>query len=109
MIIQFSSPVTLNSHIQPACLPDPSYGTSYPSTTNKNITAYAMGWGTLSSGGSLPELLMNVRLSLYDMSIYCSSYSNAKVSTQICGGQYAGGKDTCQGKEIINVQIKAQL
>ena len=46
MIIQLSSPVTFNSYIQPACLPNPSYGTTYPSTTNTNITAYAMGWGT---------------------------------------------------------------
>ena len=68
-----------------------------------------MGWGTLSSGGSLPELLMNVRLSLYDMSIYCNEYPVTNQEKQLCAGQYLGGKDTCQGKAIFHVLTKARL
>ncbi len=41
-IIQLSQPVTFNQYVQPACLPNPAYG-SYPSSTNIN-TVYAAGW-----------------------------------------------------------------
>ena len=41
---------------------------------------------------------MNVKLSLYDMNSYCSSYSNTNQEQQICAGYYRGGKDTFQGK-----------
>ena len=51
--------------------------------------------GTTSSGGSTSTLLQNVKLTVYNNS-YCSNYPNLN-SHQLCAGEYAGGKDTCQG------------
>ena len=36
-----SSPIQFNQYIQPACLPNPSYGSVYPTTVQ---TAYLQGW-----------------------------------------------------------------
>lgn len=96
-ILQLSQPVAFNQYAQPACLPNPSYG-SYPSSTN--ITSvYAAWWGTLSYEGSLPQVLYNVQLNNYP-SEYCKAYgefSFPENETKICAGEFSGGKDTCQG------------
>jgi trypsin len=68
---------------------------SYPLPTPNS---YVAGWGTLSSGGSLPNLLNNVVLTIYSNS-YCNSVSSTikNTSSQICAGDLSGQKDTCQG------------
>lgn len=91
-----SSEVTYNNYIQPACLPDPSLSV-YPTRANSSV--WAAGWGDLSFNGNSPSKLMNVKMTYYDGSM-CSlvSVQNPKNwTTQICAGEYAGGKDTCQG------------
>jgi trypsin len=83
--------VTLNNYIQIACLPKESSNT-YPGT---NVSVYAAGWGTLSSGGNQPDKLQNVKLTAYPASS-CTKV-NQLTNGQICAGLYSGGKDTCQG------------
>ncbi len=60
------------------------------------IKSYFVYKGTTSSGGSTATLLQNVKLTVYNNSI-CSNYGNLN-NHQLCAGEYAGGKDTCQGK-----------
>lgn len=58
-----------------------------------------MGFGTLSQGGSLPTQLYNVVINLYDGSQCDQVLPDVKKNwtTQLCAGDLAGGKDTCQG------------
>ena len=53
----------------------------------------------MSFEGSFPNRLYNVKLNAYPPS-YCSNYvyiTKNDWNSQICAGEYAGGKDTCQG------------
>ena len=104
-----SEPVELTNEIQIACLPVNSF-------PPYNVNAYASGWvglsfklysklqikmlyfkGVLRSGGTLPYKLYNVQLTIYSPSA-CSAVSNYNNwNSQICCGDYNGGKDTCQG------------
>ncbi|MBL4909712.1 MAG: serine protease [Alteromonadaceae bacterium] len=70
---------------------------------NKNIkvgTALKVsGWGTLTSGGNMPEKLMAVNVP-YVSNEVCNSATayNGKIqATEICAGEKTGGKDSCQG------------
>ncbi len=40
-IFILSEPVEFTDNVQPACLPNPDYGSSFPLA---NVTAYASGW-----------------------------------------------------------------
>lgn len=62
-------------------------------------TLTVSGWGTLSSGGSMPEKLMAVDVP-YVTNEVCNSaeaYSGQIQDTEMCAGFQKGGKDSCQG------------
>jgi len=86
--------ITLNTYVKLACLPNSS--SSYPPV---NQNAWASGWGTLSSGGSQPDKMQNVKLTIYSSSMCNNVFPSLTKSwdNQVCAGDYAGGKDTCQG------------
>jgi len=59
------------------------------------------GWGTISSGGSLPTFARSVGVNIYSEA-QCRSQSSYKeneidYNTEFCAGDFAGGIDTCQG------------
>jgi hypothetical protein len=57
------------------------------------------GWGTLTSGGNLPDKLMHVEVP-YVTNATCNggeAYNGQVQDTEMCGGYKAGGKDSCQG------------
>lgn len=57
------------------------------------------GWGTLSSGGSMPEKLMAVDVPYVTHEV-CNSaeaYGGQIQATELCAGLAKGGKDSCQG------------
>lgn len=55
---------------------------TYPGT---NVNVFAAGWGTLSSGGSTPNNLNNVKLTAYAASS-CSRVTTNLGNGQICAG-----------------------
>jgi len=57
------------------------------------------GWGTLTSGGQMPDKLMEVSVP-YVTNEVCNSaeaYNGSVQATEMCGGLKEGGKDSCQG------------
>lgn len=110
-LFKLETEVELNERIQVACLPTKK-SNSYPSSS----TAYATGWGTLSSGGSSSSVLREVDLTVYEER-FCynvaSSYTK-NWDSQICAGDWSGNKDTCQGdsggplfiKDTVNGKTK---
>lgn len=87
----------MNEYIQIACLPDPQIS-GYPIASNQD--AYAVGWGTTSSGATTtPNTLQNTKITVYNSSM-CSNVLpsiSKNWQSQICAGSLGGGKDTCQG------------
>lgn len=57
------------------------------------------GWGTLTSGGAMPEKLMAVDVPYVTNEVCNSSaaYGGKVQATEICAGYQEGGKDSCQG------------
>jgi len=91
-IVKLSSPVTFSTSVLPACLP--SSNTNYDA-----VTATVTGWGTLSSGGSQPNILQKVDVNTMSNAVCTSSStlygSNDIKQAMICAS--APGKDSCQG------------
>ncbi|WDE00214.1 serine protease [Thalassomonas actiniarum] len=57
------------------------------------------GWGTLSSGGEMPDKLMEVTVPYVTNEIcnQATAYDGQVQDTEMCAGLAEGGKDSCQG------------
>lgn len=77
--------------VRPACLPfvvpAPASGTS----------CWITGWGTLSSGGSQPNQLMQVSVPVVSRQQCDGAYPQKIHDSMVCAGFAKGGKDSCQG------------
>ncbi|CAL4124214.1 unnamed protein product, partial [Meganyctiphanes norvegica] len=80
-----------SSDVRPICLPY-SDADAYDS-----VTATVSGWGTTSSGGSQPDVLMEVDVPTMSNSKCQSSYGSSITDNMLCAGYDAGKKDSCQG------------
>ncbi|CAF1576748.1 unnamed protein product [Adineta ricciae] len=84
--------------ISTICLPSVSSATlaagEWPAA---GTTVVAVGWGTLSEGGSLPSKLQQVTLQTISYQASSCSSSITDWHIQLCAGVSGGGKDTCQG------------
>ncbi|XP_042212964.1 trypsin-1-like [Homarus americanus] len=88
-VLKLATKASLNENVKPACLP--SVSEDYT-----GFTATVSGWGTLSSGGSQPDVLQEVQVPVVSNSECQQSYGNS-ISDMLCAGYDAGGKDSCQG------------
>merc|ERR1712243_472945 len=87
-ILTLTNPVTFTSSIRPACL---------PATTDKTYEdelATVTGWGTLSSGGNQPTVLMEVDVTVTTNEICNNVYGGRINDLHICAMD--PGKDACQ-------------
>jgi len=88
-LLELSSPVQLSNAVQTVCLPPPR-----PTYAKKQATV--TGWGTTSSGGSSPDTLREVTVTvLSPEDCRNSNYGNDIQSGMLCAG--TTGKDSCQG------------
>ncbi|XP_063286938.1 uncharacterized protein LOC134572067 [Pelobates fuscus] len=101
-LVKLRKPVNFTNYIQSICLPTASV--TFPS----GFECWVTGWGTRSSGGTLPSLntLQKVMTPLIDYKLCDQMYhigssvsSSVPIITKamICSGYKEGGKDSCQG------------
>lgn len=84
---QLAEPLTLNKAVAPVPLPKQMQdSTGYCTVT---------GWGTLSSGGQTPDVLMKVDVPVVEDSRCKLEYPFSIADSMICAGEH--GKDSCQG------------
>merc|ERR1719228_259670 len=88
-ILTLSQPVTFSSSVRPVCLP------SDTTKTYEGEVATVTGWGTLSSGGSQPDVLMEVDVTVTTNDFCNGVYDGDINSLHICAMD--AGKDSCQG------------
>lgn len=66
--------------------------------TNAGVVSRVTGWGTLSSGGSTPDILQTVDVPLVSNADASSDYGQTITADQLAAGvRGVGGKDSCQG------------
>lgn len=92
-IFKLTEEVSLNNYVQVACLPTKK-SNEYPVPEEDS---YAAGWGTLASGGTTPDILNDVKLTIYRSSRCKNVGNDLDWDSQICAGDITGNKDTCQG------------
>ena len=58
---------------------------------------FITGWGTLSSGGSQPNILQEAEVPIVTQQECRKFYGSTITDQMICAGYAAGGIDSCQG------------
>jgi len=87
---------TTNKNAKVITLADDTF---FQSNIKAGTNMVVSGWGTLSSGGEMPDKLMEVTVP-YVTNEVCNStdaYNGEIQATEMCGGLKTGGKDSCQG------------
>ena len=90
-LLKLATPAELGAAVGPVCLPDPSI--PLPHSEHCWIT----GWGTLSSGGAQPDVLMEATVPLVSDAACNASYPGEIGDSMLCAGLDQGGVDACQG------------
>lgn len=93
LILKLKTPLTFNSNVKPACLPESSFA------PNPGRMCFVSGWGKVAYGpGSLPETLQWVNVPLVSNSECSTKYQgvNRITDSMLCAGYNEGGKDSCQ-------------
>ncbi|CAH3182988.1 unnamed protein product [Porites lobata] len=93
-LIKLLKPANLGVGIGLVCLPDMRHALPFD---NLNKKCWITGWGTLSSGGSQPNTLMEAEIPLVSKQRCLNSYPGKIDDSMLCAGLDAGGVDTCQG------------
>ncbi|CAH3170581.1 unnamed protein product [Porites evermanni] len=93
-LIKLLKPANLGVGIGLVCLPDMRHALPFD---NLNKTCWITGWGTLSSGRSQPNALMEAQIPLVSKRRCMNFYPEEIDDSMLCAGLDAGGVDTCQG------------
>lgn len=93
-LLKLSKPASLGRGVGLVCLSNPS--TNLP-IDDPNKKCFITGWGTLSSGGSQPNVLMQASVPLVSRSRCLKAYPKKIDDTMLCAGLDKGGIDACQG------------
>ena len=90
-LLKLTTAVTMGNAVGTVCLPD----INQPLLSGKQC--YITGWGTLTSGGSQPDQLMEASVPIVSQASCSNAYPGQIHDSMICAGLDAGGVDACQG------------
>jgi trypsin len=105
-VLKLASKIT-DKNAKPVKLADQAFMATH---LKPGVSMKVSGWGTLESGGSLPDKLMQVDVP-YVTNAVCNmpeSYNGQVQETELCGGFKQGGKDSCQGDSGGPLVIKQE-
>ena len=89
-LLKLAKAAGLSKEVGVVCLPDINLSLN-------NKTCWITGWGTLSSGGSKPNALMQAKVAVVSKQVCLLAYPNELDDTMLCAGDRFGGVDTCHG------------
>jgi secreted trypsin-like serine protease len=102
-IIKLKTRVKLGPRVLPICLP-PENSTDYVGEE-----AMLAGWGRTAEGGEGSPVLMEVPVLVWNNSACDESLTEHKImSSMLCAGDRAGGKDSCQGDSGGPLMVKSE-
>ncbi|GBP00090.1 Trypsin CFT-1 [Eumeta japonica] len=102
-IVRLSSPAVLSATVGTARIAGTNYNLA------DNTAVFSIGWGTLSPGGSSPEILQHVQVYTINQNVCAERYAYLKTQPgfagwpditpgMLCAGVLdVGGRDACQG------------
>ena len=93
-LLKLSKPAYLGRGVGLVCLSNPRNNLPIDDPNKK---CYVTGWGTLSFGGSQPNVLMQASVPLVSKARCLKAYKNKIDDTMLCAGLEQGGIDACQG------------
>ena len=93
-LLKLARPAKLQTGIGLACLSDSSLPLPID---DPNTKCWITGWGTLSSGGSQPNALMEASVPLVSKKRCLKGYPGKIHDSMLCAGLDQGGVDACQG------------
>ena len=89
-LLKLAKPANLSDGVGLACLPDSSHFLV-------NKTCWITGWGTLSSSGIQPKVLMQASVPIVSKQSCPVAYPRDLDDSMLCAGFKQGGVDACQG------------
>ncbi|XP_067113408.1 transmembrane protease serine 2 [Osmerus mordax] len=92
-LMKLSRPLVMSDTVRPVCLPNVGLDLT------PERQAWISGWGSLRSGESASNNLMQAQVTIYrtDTCNRPEVYGGQVTSSMICAGKLAGGVDSCQG------------
>ena len=93
-LLKLKSPAVLGKGVGLVCLPNPSNALPIDNASKR---CWITGWGTLSSGGSQPNILQQASVPLVSKSRCLVAYPGKIHDSMLCAGLDKGGVDACQG------------
>lgn len=93
-LLKLAKPAVLSRGVGLVCLSNPS---NILPINNKKKHCWISGWGTLASGGSQPNALMQASVPLVSKLRCLDAYPGKIDDSMLCAGLDQGGVDTCQG------------
>ncbi|CAG2171781.1 unnamed protein product [Oppiella nova] len=92
-VLKLRNKVKFSRRVHPICLPPGNSADDYA-----GAVAVLTGWGDTTEGGVTSPVLLEVPVQVWDNSACDKSLEGFDViSSMICAGDRAGGKDSCQG------------
>ena len=93
-LIRLEKPAKIGKGVGLVCMPDSKLPLPIDDINKK---CWITGWGTLSSGGSSPDKLMQVDVPLVSKARCLKGYPGKIHDSMLCAGLDQGGIDACEG------------